>query len=94
MRSLPTPSVVALAVAGLLAALSLVTWRQSRALSDLAELDRVRQERSVAEAEVGELQTIVHFFESRRRVVPEARERLGMHVPADWEIVTLPGAEQ
>lgn len=88
---LSTPSLVALAFAGLLASLSLVTWRQSRALEALAELDRLQRERSLAESDLTELNRHIQFLESRGRVVPEARERLGMHSPAASEIVWLPG---
>lgn len=90
-RSLTTSSLVALGVAALLAALSLVTWRQSRALESLAELDGIRRERSLARAELSELNRHVQHLESRARVVPEARARLGMHVPSDDEIVHLRG---
>lgn len=89
--SLSTPSVVALAVALLLASLSLVTWRQSRAFEGLAVLDRVQRDRSLAEAELSELHRHLQYLESRGRVVPEARERLGMHTPDASEIVLLPG---
>lgn len=88
---LSTPSLVALAFAGLLASLSLVTWRQSRALEALAELDRLERERSLTQADLTELDRRIQYLESRGRVVPEARARLGMHSPAASEIVWLPG---
>lgn len=91
MRKLTVSGLVALAVALLLASLSLVTWRQSRALEALATLDGIRRERSLAEAEVTELTRRIQHLESRTRVVSEARERLGMHVPGDDEIVHLRG---
>ncbi|MBI4539676.1 MAG: cell division protein FtsL [Gemmatimonadetes bacterium] len=80
---------VALALASLLAALGLVAWRQARARELLGELARVRSERALAEAELTEQVRRVQRLESRARVVPEARHRLGMHLPSSAEIVIL-----
>jgi cell division protein FtsL len=88
---------VLVAIAGvvLVASLGLVTWRQARALEELAELDRLRREISLLEAVRTDLETRIQSLESRGRVVPAATERLGMHRPndADGEIVLLSGAE-
>jgi cell division protein FtsL len=81
--------VVAFAV--LLSALAMVTWRHSRSLESLAALDDVRRQTSVAMAERVELEREVQVLVSRQRVVPAARERLGMHMPARGELVMLPG---
>ena len=81
-----------LAVLALLVSLPVVTWRQSRAFEALAELDDLRRQVSVAEAEVVELERSIQVLESRARVVPAARERLGMHIAASTELVILPGA--
>ena len=78
----------------LLGALGMVTWRQSRALESLALLDDLRRQTSVAWAERVELEGEVRVLESRARVVPEARERLGMHVPEGVELVTLSGVSR
>ncbi len=91
MTRIGGPSRAALAVACLLASLSLVAWRQSRALETLAALDEVRQETSLARAERAELLRRVRHLESRGRVVPLARERLGMHMPHASEMVYLQG---
>jgi cell division protein FtsL len=82
---------MALALLILLASLSLVTWRQSRALESLATLDALQRERSLAEDEVTELTRRIQVLESRTRVVTEARARLGMRVPTDDQIVHLLG---
>jgi cell division protein FtsL len=79
------------AVVALLAALWTVTWRQSRALEALAQLDEIRRQTSIAEAERVELERSIQVLESRARVVPEARDRLGMHLAASSELVILPG---
>ena len=81
----------AFAVVALLASLALVTWRQSRAFEALGRLDEIRRETSVAEAERVDLQRTIQVLEGRARVVPEARERLGMHIAASTELVILPG---
>jgi cell division protein FtsL len=72
---------IALATLALVSSLILVAWRQSRALEALAALDAVRRERSLAEAEHAALGRRIEHLESRVRVVPEARARLGMHLP-------------
>jgi cell division protein FtsL len=89
------PLLVILAAALLLASLSLVTWRQARALEALAELDGLRREISLLEAVRTDLETRIQALESRARVVPAAGARLGMRRPNDasGEIVLLSGAE-
>ncbi len=85
----------AVTLAVFLGSLGLVTWRQSRALETLAELDAVRQRASVAAAQVVELDREIQFLTSRARVVPEARSRLGMHMPdaSELEILELASGE-
>lgn len=80
---------LALAFAVLLASLSLVIWRQSRALEVLRALDGVRRERAVAEAERAEVLQRIRELESRSRVVSAAGARLGMRVPTGSELVIL-----
>lgn len=81
---------VSVAVVTLLGSLSLVTWRQSRALEALARLDELQRQTSLAEAERVELVRAIQALESRVRVVPAARDRLGMHLAATEEMVFLP----
>lgn len=88
---LSTTSLTALAVAALLAALSLVTWRQSRTREALVELDGIQRSLSLVEAERAEYQRRIQVLESRSRVVRDARERLDMRPPRSDEIVLLPG---
>lgn len=80
---------MALASAALLAALTSVVWRQSRALEVVRELDGVRQERALAEAERAELTHDAQRLASRRRIADAAARRLGLRVPAANEIVIL-----
>ncbi len=89
MRGQPGVIRAALGFAVLLASLSLVVWRQSRALELLRELDEVRRQRAVAEAERSMLVQRIRRLESRSRVVAEASSKLRMHVPSGDEIVIL-----
>jgi cell division protein FtsL len=80
----------ALLFALLLGSLTLVVWRQSRALSVLRDMDAVKAERVVEEARRSALVRRVEQLESRSRVSEVARERLGMRLPSGQEIVILP----
>lgn len=77
------------ALAALFAALSLVVWRQSRALEVLRVLDGVRSERAVLESERTQLQRRIQELEGRGRVVRVAGERLGLRAPTAAELVIL-----
>ena len=79
----------ALTVAVLLLALGFVTWRQSRAFEVLGHLEEVRRANAEARAERIDLERNVQTLESRSRVVPAARSRLGMHTPDASELVIL-----
>ena len=81
-----------LVVGLLLAALTLVTWRQVRALEALADLDRVRREGSLVIADQHDLRNRIRALENRGRVMRTARERLGMRAPDASEIVWLSGS--
>ena len=74
----------------LLGSLSVVTWRQARGVAMEGALRDLESERAVAEAErlaeVGRLEEL----RSRERVVRVARDRLGMIVPSDEDIVFVP----
>lgn len=94
MTRLAGTSIVALAAAALLGSLSLVAWRQARALESLERLDRVRRELTLDQAELADLQGRIRVLESRGRVVPMARTQLGMRLPDASEIVYLAGGTQ
>jgi cell division protein FtsL len=78
-----------IAAAALFAALSLVVWRQSRALEVLRSLDAARAERAALESERAQLQRSLDELASRPRVVLVAGERLGLRPPSAREIVIL-----
>lgn len=82
-----------IAVAGwlvlLLAALSLVTWRQARGVEMESRLRELEVERGIAEAERVAQTARLELLRSRSRIVRVARERLGMRLPQDSDIVFL-----
>jgi cell division protein FtsL len=75
----------------LFASLSLVVWRQSRALEELRALDAVRAERVILQAERSELLREIQHLESRSRILAVAGRRLQLRTPAAAEIVFLQG---
>jgi hypothetical protein len=74
----------------LLAALSLVTWRQARGVELERALRELETARGIAEADRASVEGRVEELRGRARVVRVARDRLGMIVPADQDIVFLP----
>jgi cell division protein FtsL len=76
----------------LLVSLSLVTWRQTRGLALEREVRELETAHAMKEAERVELTRRVEELRSRSRIVQVARDRLGMHLPQDSEIVFLPVA--
>ena len=84
-------SLVAMAAAAFLASLSLVAWRQARALEALEVVDSLDRELILSEAERVDLTRRIDVLESRSRVIPEARERLGMREAEGADIVYLLG---
>jgi hypothetical protein len=80
---------IALGFAALLAALSLVVWRQSRALESLRALEEVRRGLALAKGEHFELARKIQYLESRGRVEPFAQRHLGLHVPTGSDELVL-----
>ena len=74
----------------LLASLSLVTWRQTRGLALERDVRRLETARALKEAERVELSRRIEQLRSRSRILQVARDRYGMHLPEDHEIVILP----
>lgn len=74
----------------LLGSLTMVVWRQSRALEMQRALESVRAERVLEESRRSSLMRRVEQLESRGRVSEAAVARLGMRLPTGEEIVILP----
>jgi cell division protein FtsL len=77
----------------LLGSLTLVVWRQSRALEMQRALETVRQERAVEESRRTALLRRAEQLESRTRV-SVAAGRMGMRLPSGDELVILPLLER
>lgn len=80
---------IAVACAAVLGSLSLVVYRQGRALEVLRELDASRNEHVMLESSRATLVREIQQLESRNRIVATASERLGLHIPSGTEIVIL-----
>ena len=78
----------AVTFAFLVCSLGFVTWRQSRALEVHQELDEVRRQVSVAQAERVEMEREIQVLRSRARIAPAAAE-LGLRTPDASEQVYL-----
>ena len=74
----------------LLASLASVVWRQTVGYERERQLSALRSELSAAEAERVEVTNRIQALQTRARITRVARERLGMHVARDEEIVMLP----
>lgn len=77
-------------VALLVLAMASVVWRWTVGDQRFRDLEKTREELRVAEAEKEELQTRILELSRRERITRYARERLGMHVARDDEVVLLP----
>ena len=77
-------------IALVVAAMGSVVWRWTVGEDRIRELEKAREELRVAQAEKAELQTRILELQRRDRIARYARERLGMHVARDEEIVLLP----
>ena len=80
---------LALAFAAFFASLSLVVFRQSRALEALRELDAARSERAILESERAGLARSIQELEARTRILSVASSRLGLRAPSASELVIL-----
>ena len=80
-------------VAGLLVAFvlvaSVVIWRRSHGIEQARALRDLERQQRQLEAERARLERDIRLASSRSRLVPVA-ERLGMRMPLDSEIVSLP----
>jgi cell division protein FtsB len=77
----------------LLAALSFVTWRQPLGVEMERSLRALESERAAVEADRVAAERRIEELRGRARIMEVARDRLGMHLPEDDEIVFLPAAQ-
>ena len=71
-------------------ALVSVVWRQTEGVARQRELTRIENETSIAEAERVEWANRIQALQTRARITRGARQRLGLHVAHDDEVVLLP----
>ena len=77
----------ALAMAALLASLSLVAWRQGRAYEAREALEELRTELALSRSSQLELKGEIRFLTSRERIRRVAEARLGLKAPSGQVIV-------
>lgn len=67
-----------------------VVWRQTEGVARQREVTRLENETSIAEAERVEWANRIQALQTRARITRVARQRLGLHVARDDEVVLLP----
>ena len=82
-------SVVALVLLGFVLVSTVVIWRRTAGIQRARELRELERARVDLLAERARLERDIRDASSRARLVPLAERRLGMHLPADSEIVYL-----
>jgi DNA-binding FadR family transcriptional regulator len=85
------PSRIALALAALLAALSLVAARQGKGMRVLSEVEAFEARIDVERARGDELVGEIRRLESRGVIEPRAAAELGMHTPVGDELRIFDG---
>lgn len=83
---------VALGVAALLGALSLVAARQGKGLRVLSEVEAVTGQLQLEQAREDELVSQIRHLESRGVIMQRAEEELGMHVAEGTDLDFWPQA--
>ncbi len=81
---------VAIWLLAFLAVASVVIARQTAAIRAAGELTRIRAQRADLEGHRADLERRIRAAQSRAVLVPWARQRLGLRLPADTEIILLP----
>jgi cell division protein FtsL len=82
-------TVIALALLGFVLIAAGVIWRRATGVAQLRALQALDQQRLRLEAERASLERDIRDASSRERLVPIAESRLGMHIPADTQVVIL-----
>jgi len=82
---------IAFWLVALLAALWMVIARQTAALNAARALNDLREERAALEGRRAELERRVRTAQSRAVLLPRAQKQ-GLRLPADTEIVLIPGS--
>lgn len=82
--------IVALVLIGFVLVATGVIWRRSVGVAQAREIQRLEQERADLVARRAALEAEIRDATSRARLARIAEQRLGMRVPSDSQVITLP----
>jgi cell division protein FtsL len=83
-------SLIALCLFGFVLVATGVIWRRSVGVGQSAKIQELDKHRSDLEARRAALEGEIRDATSRARLARVAEERLGMRVPSDSQVITLP----
>jgi cell division protein FtsL len=82
--------IVALLLFGFVLVAVSVIWRRSVGVAQVRRIEQLEQQRADLSARRAALQSEIRDASSRARLARVAEERLGMRVPSDSNVITLP----
>lgn len=83
-------ALIALGLVGFVLVAMGVIWRRSVGVSQAQAIKQLEQDRADLEARRAALEADIRDATSRTRLGRIAEDRLGMHVPSDTQVITLP----
>jgi cell division protein FtsL len=83
-------AIVALVLIGFVLVATGVIWRRSVGVAQAREIQRLEQERADLVARRAALEAEIRDATGRARLARIAEQRLGMRVPSDSQVITLP----
>jgi cell division protein FtsL len=82
--------IVALLLLGFVLVAVSVIWRRSVGVAQVRRIEQLEQQRADLAARQAALQSEIRDASSRARLARVAEQRLGMRVPSDSHVITLP----
>jgi cell division protein FtsL len=83
-------TLIALILLGFVAVATSVIWRRSVGVAQARAIQQLEQQRADLEARRAALEGDIRDATSRARLARTAEERLGMRVPSDSQVITVP----
>lgn len=83
-------SVVGLVLLGFVLVATGVIWRRSTGVAQARDIQQLEQRRTDLQARRAALEAEIRDATSRARLARIAEDRLGMRVPSDSQVITLP----
>ena len=83
-------SIIALVLLGFVLVATGVIWRRSAGVARAREIQQLEQQRTDLRARRAALEAEIRDATSRARLARIAEDRLGMRVPSDSQVITLP----